>query len=75
MDDDNETPTDDEESRRAGHFQMGGAVVSILGAILFVLALPVALIGFAILDRWHQKRAWREATRTATEIMKRERER
>lgn len=46
--------------------------MSILGIILLVLAFFAALLAYEILDRWHQRKAWREATRLATEILKRE---
>jgi hypothetical protein len=49
-------------------------VSTFLAIILFVLAFAASLIGYEILDRRHQQKAWREATRMATEIMKRERD-
>lgn len=43
--------------------------MNTVGTLLFLAALPVAVVGYAFLDRWHQRRAWREATRAASEIM------
>lgn len=30
-------------------------------AIAFIVALPIAILGFAILSRWHSRWAWRRA--------------
>lgn len=47
-------------------------------AILTIAALaviPCVCFGFLLLDRWHKRRAWREAHRFAQHCLRREQDR
>jgi hypothetical protein len=46
-----------------------GTVLMAFGAGLMLFCLVVA--GFVALDRWHRRKAWRDADRMAREYMRR----
>ena len=48
-----------------------GVAAMVFAAI--VVPIGALVVGFHILDRWHQRKAWRDADRRAREIMARER--
>lgn len=41
--------------------------------IAAVAAIPCGGLALVLLDRWHQRRAWREADRRAQDILRRKR--